>query len=58
LRSGLAGEPDVRPASVAAWAGRKVFDTTGSIEEAARVLGVRSLDRAARLIALDWSEDA
>jgi integrase/recombinase XerC len=58
-RSGLAQEPDVRPVSVAAWAGRKVFEETGQIEAAARALGVRSLDRAARLIDWEWIvEDA
>jgi integrase/recombinase XerC len=54
-RAGLAGEPDVRPISVAAWAGRRAFDANGRIEDAARVLGVRSLDRAARLIGWDWT---
>lgn len=57
VRAGLAGQPGVRPASVAGWAGRRVFDRTGRIEEAARAMGVRSLDRAARLIGLDWSDD-
>jgi site-specific recombinase XerC len=55
LRAGLAGEPDVRPMSVAGWAGRRVFDETGSIERAALAMGVRSLDRAARLVGHDWS---
>jgi integrase/recombinase XerC len=54
-RAGLAGEPDVRPVSIAAWAGKQVFQETGQIEAAARVLGVRSLDRAARLIGWDWT---
>ncbi len=55
-RAGLADEPDVRPVSVAAWAGRKVFEETGQIEAAARMLGVRSLDRAAAMIDWDWTE--
>ena len=55
VRAGLAGEPDVRPTSVAGWAGRRVLDETGSIESAARAMGVRSLDRAARLVGHDWS---
>ncbi len=55
LRAGLAGEPDVRPMSVAAWAGRRVLDETGSIERTALAMGVRSLDRAARLVGHDWS---
>jgi len=58
VRAGLAGESGVRPASAAGWAGRRVFDTTGRIEDAAQAMGVRSLDRAARLIGLDWSTDA
>jgi integrase/recombinase XerC len=55
--AGLGAEPDVRPASVAAWAGRKVFDTTGRVEVAAQRLGIRSLDGAARFIGWDWSAD-
>ena len=54
--AGLSAEPDIRPLSVAGWAGRQVLDETGRIEEVARMLGVRSLDRAARLIAWDWTE--
>jgi integrase len=50
LRAGLAAEYDVRPASVSAWAGRREFLRTGRIEDAALVMGVRSFDRAARLI--------
>jgi integrase/recombinase XerC len=50
LRAGLAAEPDVRPSSVSAWAGRREFLRTGRIEDAAAVMGVRSLDRAARLV--------
>jgi integrase/recombinase XerC len=58
-RAGLAHEPDVRPVSIAAWAGKKVFCETGQIEKAAQTLGMRSLDRAARLIGWDWaSEDS
>lgn len=56
-RAGLAGEPGVRPASIRAWAGRRVFDETGSIEAVAQHLGLRSLDTTARLIGLDWRED-
>lgn len=53
-RAGLAGEPDVRPCSVTAWVGRKVFDGTGRIELVAKRLGLRSLDRVAALINWDW----
>jgi site-specific recombinase XerD len=59
-RAGLATEPDVRPVSVAAWAGARVLADTGRIEAAARALGYRSLDMAARLLGFDWraAEDA
>jgi integrase/recombinase XerC len=53
-RSGLATEPDVRPASVAGWAGRQILAETGRIDEVARRLGMASLDRTARFIAWDW----
>jgi integrase/recombinase XerC len=56
-RAGLHGEPDVRPGSVAAWAGRRVLEETGRIDCAARTLGVRSLDRAAAIVAWDWQAD-
>jgi integrase len=55
-RAGLGAEPDVRPSSVAAWAGWQVHEETGRIEESARRLGVRSLDRAARMIEWDWTD--
>jgi hypothetical protein len=58
LRAGLAGDRRVRPASIAGWAGRRVFEESGRVEDAARVLGVRSLDSAARMIGLDWVGDA
>jgi integrase len=54
VRAGLNGDADVRPGSVAAWAGRRVLCETGRIEDAARVLGVRSLDRAAAIVGFDW----
>ncbi len=56
-RAGLYDEADVRPAAVAAWAGRRVFDDTARIDIAARVLGVRSLDQAARMVVWDWRAD-
>ena len=56
-RAGLHHEPDVRPGSVAAWAGRRVLEETGRIDSAARALGVRSLDRAASIVAWDWQSD-
>ena len=56
-RAGLHREPDVRPGSVAAWAGRRVLDKTGRIDLAAKALGVRSLDRAAGIVGWDWRND-
>ncbi|CAN5881765.1 hypothetical protein BH23ACT2_BH23ACT2_26250 [soil metagenome] len=56
-RAGLHHEPDVRPGSVAAWAGRRALEDTGRIDLAARALGVRSLDRAAGIVAWDWHTD-
>lgn len=54
-RAGLAGEADVRPVSITAWAGQNVFENTGRIDAVARALGIRSLDRAATLIGWDWA---
>lgn len=55
-RAGLAIEADVRPLSVASWAGRGVLAESGRIDEVARRLGVRSLDRAAALIGWNWTD--
>lgn len=52
-RAGLGNDPAVRPVSVTAWAGRKVFEETGRIDQVAARLGMRSLDRTARLVGLD-----
>ena len=57
-RAGLGDEPDVRPLSVTAWAGVKMFEQTGRIDTVARRLGMRSLDRAALLIGWDWTNPA
>jgi len=53
--AGLAAEPDVRPASIVAWAGQRILAERGRIDEVARRLGMASLDRAARFVAFDWS---
>ena len=58
MRGGGVGHRRVRPASIAGWAARRVFEESGRVEDAARVLGVRSLDSAARMIGLDWVGDA
>jgi site-specific recombinase XerD len=52
-RAGLTADVAVRPASVAAWAGRRLFDQGVALEEVARRLGFRSLDRTANFIGLD-----
>jgi len=52
VRAGLGDDLLVRPASVTAWVGRRLFEETGRIEEVASRLGMRSLDRTARLIGL------
>ncbi len=56
--AGLSDEPDLRPRSVVAWAGRQVFEETGRIEVVAARLGMRSLDRAARMIDWNWQPGA
>jgi site-specific recombinase XerD len=52
-RAGFAADAAVRPASVAAWVGRRLFDQGIPLEEVARRLGIRSLDRTASFIGLD-----
>jgi integrase len=54
-RAGLTADATVQPASVAAWAGRRLYDHGVPLEEVARRLGIRSLDRTARFIGLDWA---
>ncbi|MGW0566012.1 hypothetical protein [Streptomyces tauricus] len=53
-RIGLSDEEDVKPSSVTAWAAVAEFERTGQIEDAARRLGLRSLDRAAAVIGHTW----
>lgn len=52
--AGLSKEPDVRPASVRNWAGRRLYDGGLPLERVARRLGSRTLEAAAEDIALDW----
>ena len=54
-RTGLANEPDVRPVSVAAWAGARILERTGQIEAVARGCGHAESGRAARMIGWDWT---
>lgn len=56
-RAGLSREPDLSPVSVAAWAGATSFAEGAPIDEVARRLGVRSLDRAANLICWGWLKE-
>jgi integrase/recombinase XerC len=56
-RAGLGRERDVQPLSVAAWVGATILARGGSIDQVARALGMRSLDRAARLAGWDWRAD-
>jgi site-specific recombinase XerD len=52
-RAGLSADAAVQPASVAAWAGRRLYEQGIALEEVARRLGIRSLDRTASFIGLD-----
>ena len=52
-RAQLSG-PDIGPASVRAWAGRRAYEHRGRIEDAALALGTPSLDTAARIIGHHW----
>lgn len=53
-RAGLGDEAGVRPLSLTARSGQRLLEQTGRIELVALRLGMRSLDRTARLIGLDW----
>ena len=54
-RAGLGDDPAVRPVSVTAWAGQQILAESGRIDEVARRLGIRSLDRTARLVDFAWN---
>jgi hypothetical protein len=56
-RAGLGQERDIGPGSVAAWAGEEAHRRGMPVEYVAGMLGVRSLDRAARIIGWDWREE-
>jgi integrase len=53
-RSGLLEDPTVKPASVAGWRGRRELHRSGDIAAVANLLGLRSLDDAARAVGWDW----
>lgn len=48
--AGLRTDPAVKPESVRAWAGQRIWLRTGLIETAAHALGCTSLDTAAAVI--------
>ena len=57
-RAGFGDDPDLRPASLTATAGVRAFNVRGRIEDAAMVMGVRSLDAAAKAIRFAWDASA
>jgi len=57
-RAGLAKKSGVSPNSVPAWRGATEFASGASIDEVTKLLGMRSLDRAAAFIGFDWRADA
>jgi integrase len=57
-RAGLANKPGVRPNSVPAWRGAHELESGATIDEVARLLGMRSLDRTASFIGFEWKDNA
>lgn len=55
-RAGLSEATVISPRSIAAWAGCRIFEDSGEIDEVANRLGLRSLDRAAALIDWRWKK--
>ena len=57
-RAGLHQERDLRPASIAFWAGRQAFEAASGrqLEAAAHAMGLKSLDKAARKIDYSWDQ--
>lgn len=55
-RAGLSRVEGVRPLSLQERAARDVYDASGSIEKAAVMLGMRSLDSVASIIDVDWRD--
>ncbi|RLU94841.1 integrase [Streptomyces griseocarneus] len=58
VRAGLGDDPALRPASLTAHSALMTFENTGRIEDAARLLGMASLDRAADLVGYQWQTSA
>jgi site-specific recombinase XerD len=54
-RSGLGEDATVRPASVSAWRGaHEFFEHHATLDQVAKLLGVRTLDSAASMIGYEW----
>jgi integrase/recombinase XerC len=56
-QAGLWGPEEIRIGSIRLWAGARVLEQTGRIEDAARVLGMRSLDKVAEHLGYQWHLD-
>ncbi len=56
-RAGLTGTAGIKPSSLTAYAARRVFEDTGRIESAAKLIGSGSLDSTAALIGYQWHQD-
>ena len=52
--AGVHDQEGVRPNSVVAWAGARLLRSGAPIQDVARALGCRSLDRTAEMIGHDW----
>ncbi|WP_237112720.1 hypothetical protein [Mycobacteroides abscessus] len=56
-RAGLSTTIGIKPSSLTAHAARQVFEETGRIELAAKLIGSGSLDGTAALIGYQWRQD-
>lgn len=56
-RAGLSTTTGIKPSSLTAYAARQVFEDTGRIELAAKLIGSGSLDGTAALIGYQWRQD-
>jgi len=54
----LAGETDIKPASLRLWAAARLLRDGATIDQAARALGLRSLDAAADALGWQWDNPA
>jgi hypothetical protein len=54
LRAAGLSAPGIKPRSITAWAGRRLFDDGAPLDEVAKRLGMRSLDQTSRFIGFDW----